>query len=58
MMHHATTQMVKMGVQFSLWGGSVLNLGTELHRQKYLDDIAAVRLPGKLTSRAGCNACW
>jgi acyl-CoA oxidase len=24
--------MVKSGVQYSLWGGSVLNLGTETHR--------------------------
>ncbi len=24
--------MVKSGVQYSLWGGSVLNLGTEVHR--------------------------
>jgi len=38
--------MVKSGVQFSLWGGSVLNLGSEQHRRKYADDIAAFRLPG------------
>ncbi|GFH08699.1 acyl-coenzyme A oxidase, partial [Haematococcus lacustris] len=25
--------MVKSGVQYSLWGGSVLNLGTERHRR-------------------------
>jgi len=37
---------VKAGVQFSLWGGSVTNLGTEQHRRKYFDDIAAFRLPG------------
>ncbi len=24
--------MVKCGVQYSLWGGSVMNLGTETHR--------------------------
>jgi hypothetical protein len=38
--------MVKMGVQYSLWGGSVVNLGTEKHRAKYFDDIDSFRLPG------------
>jgi acyl-CoA oxidase len=38
--------MVKSGVQYSLWGGSVLNLGSEMHRRKYADDIGAFRLPG------------
>lgn len=38
--------MVKMGVQYSLWGGSVVNLGTERHREKYFDDIDSFRLPG------------
>ncbi len=38
--------MVKSGVQYSLWGGSVLNLGTEQHRRKYFDDIACFKLPG------------
>ena len=27
--------MVKLGVQYSLWGGSVVNLGTEMHKRKY-----------------------
>ena len=39
-------QTVKMGVQYSLWGGSVLNLGTERHRKAYFDDIDKFRLPG------------
>lgn len=39
-------QMVKMGVQYSLWGGSVVNLGTERHHAKYFDDIDTFRLPG------------
>ncbi|PIA55077.1 hypothetical protein AQUCO_00800074v1 [Aquilegia coerulea] len=30
---------IKMGVQYSLWGGSVLNLGTKKHRDKYYDGI-------------------
>ncbi|KAL4859226.1 Acyl-coenzyme A oxidase [Chlorella vulgaris] len=37
---------VKLGVQYSLWGGSVINLGTERHRKKYFDDIDRFRLPG------------
>jgi hypothetical protein len=36
-----------MGVQYSLWGGSVFNLGTERHRKKYFDDIDRYRLPGE-----------
>ena len=35
-----------MGVQYSLWGGSILNLGTERHRRRYFDDIDRFRLPG------------
>ena len=40
-------QTVKMGVQYSLWGGSILNLGTERHRKAYFDDIDKFRLPGE-----------
>lgn len=40
-------QTVKMGVQYSLWGGSVMNLGTERHRQQYFEDIDKYRLPGR-----------
>ncbi|GAU19766.1 hypothetical protein TSUD_78920 [Trifolium subterraneum] len=28
---------IKMGVQYSLWGGSVINLGTQKHKDKYYD---------------------
>jgi acyl-CoA oxidase len=38
--------LVKCGVQFGLFGGAVLHLGTARHHQKYLADIAALRLPG------------
>ncbi|KAG2487507.1 hypothetical protein HYH03_013925 [Edaphochlamys debaryana] len=38
--------MVKSGVQYSLWGGSILNLGTEQHRRRWFDDIARLKLPG------------
>ncbi|XWS29508.1 hypothetical protein CRYUN_Cryun24cG0035000 [Craigia yunnanensis] len=30
---------IKFGVQYSLWGGSVLNLGTKKHRDKYFDGV-------------------
>lgn len=30
---------IKMGVQYSLWGGSVLNLGTKKHKDKYFEGI-------------------
>src|SRR4051812_21315955 len=38
--------LVKVGVQFGLFGGAVLHLGTETHHERYLSDIAAMRLPG------------
>lgn len=38
--------MVKMGVQYSLWGGSVVNLGTERHRREYFEAIDRFKLPG------------
>lgn len=37
---------VKLGVQYSLWGGSIVNLGTERHRKKYFDAIDRFQLPG------------
>ncbi|EIE21705.1 long-chain acyl-CoA oxidase [Coccomyxa subellipsoidea C-169] len=37
---------VKMGVQYNLWGGSILNLGTEKHKKAYFEDIDKFRLPG------------
>lgn len=56
-------QMVKMGVQYSLWGGSVVNLGTERHREKYFDDIDSFRLPGcgsldKPSGHSGPVSCF
>lgn len=38
--------MIKFGVQFSLWGCSVLNLGTEKHKKRFAEDIDGFRLPG------------
>ncbi|KJE89168.1 acyl-coenzyme A oxidase 3 [Capsaspora owczarzaki ATCC 30864] len=37
---------VRVGAHVNLWGGSVRNLGTEYHHEKYLKDIAYNRLPG------------
>ena len=38
--------LVKVGVQFGLFGGSVLHLGTEKHHEKYLRAITSLELPG------------
>ncbi len=38
--------LVKTGVQFGLWGGAILHLGTERHHEEYLADIASLELPG------------
>jgi acyl-CoA oxidase len=38
--------LVKTGVQFGLFGGAVLQLGTERHHDAHLDDIVAGRLLG------------
>jgi len=38
--------LVKCGVQFGLFGGAVLHLGTRRHHERYLSDITSLRLPG------------
>ncbi|MCW3062882.1 MAG: acyl-CoA oxidase domain protein, partial [Solirubrobacterales bacterium] len=38
--------LVKCGVQFGLFGGAVLHLGTRKHHERYLEDIAKLRLVG------------
>ncbi len=38
--------LVKCGVQFGLFGGAVLHLGTRKHHEAYLSDITSLRLPG------------
>jgi len=38
--------LVKYGVQFGLFGGSVHQLGTERHHERYLADIGSLDLPG------------
>jgi len=38
--------LVKVGVQFGLFGGAILQLGTERHHQAYLRDLIAADLMG------------
>ena len=38
--------LVKYGVQFGLFGGSILQLGTERHHRRYLPAVASLELPG------------
>jgi acyl-CoA oxidase len=38
--------LVKCGVQFGLFGGAVLHLGTEHHHERYLSEIVTAELPG------------
>ncbi|KAJ6378159.1 hypothetical protein OIU78_028404 [Salix suchowensis] len=37
---------IKLGVQYSLWGGSVMNLGTKKHKDKYSEKIDSLEYPG------------
>src|SRR3954467_12927169 len=38
--------LVKCGVQFGLFGGAILHLGTRAHHERYLRDVASLDLPG------------
>jgi acyl-CoA oxidase len=38
--------LVKAGVQFGLFGGAVLHLGTQRHHERYLEQIQSLELPG------------
>ncbi|MDA0182410.1 acyl-CoA dehydrogenase family protein [Solirubrobacter phytolaccae] len=38
--------LVKCGVQFGLFGGAILHLGTEKHHARYLQDVGSMELPG------------
>ncbi|UJA22022.1 acyl-CoA oxidase [Thermoleophilia bacterium SCSIO 60948] len=44
--HSDLSLLVKCGVQFGLFGGSVLHLGTRKHHEKYLSQITSLELPG------------
>ncbi|MBV9658945.1 MAG: acyl-CoA dehydrogenase family protein [Verrucomicrobia bacterium] len=43
---HDISLVIKFGVQFGLWGGSILRLGTARHHEKYLPATATLDLPG------------
>ena len=38
--------LVKCGVQFGLFGGAILHLGTRKHHERYLADVISLELPG------------
>jgi acyl-CoA oxidase len=44
--YHDLSLVIKFGVQFGLWGMSILSLGTEKHYKKYLRDVGSLALPG------------
>lgn len=44
--YHDISLLVKFGVQFGLFGGSIFWLGTRTHHERWLADIGALRLPG------------
>ena len=43
---HDLSLLVKFGVQFGLFGGAILNLGTERHHREYFPRVASLDLPG------------
>ena len=51
---HDLSMVIKFGVQFGLFGGSIHRLGTEKHHEKYLERAGALDLPGcfAMTERA------
>lgn len=40
------SMVIKFGVQFGLWGMSILSLGTKRHHDEYLPKIGTLELPG------------
>ncbi|MEM6346222.1 MAG: acyl-CoA dehydrogenase [Bacteroidota bacterium] len=44
--YHDLSLLIKFGVQFGLFGGSIAGLGTERHHKKYLPDTGSLALPG------------
>ncbi|MFI5235205.1 MAG: acyl-CoA dehydrogenase [Gemmatimonadales bacterium] len=43
---HDHSLVIKYGVQFGLFGGSIFQLGTARHHAKYLKDVGTAALPG------------
>ena len=44
--YHDLSLVIKFGVQFGLFGGSIHRLGTEKHHEAYLEPAASLELPG------------
>lgn len=44
--HADLSLLVKVGVQFGLFGGAILHLGSRRHHEAHLEDVATMRLPG------------
>lgn len=44
--YHDLSMVVKFGVQFGLFGGSIHRLGTERHHEQYLERVGTMELPG------------
>lgn len=44
--YHDLSLVIKFGVQFGLWGMSILSLGTEKHYKKYLEKAGTLEIPG------------
>lgn len=44
--YHDLSLLVKFGVHFGLFGGSILQLGTRKHHEKYLKAVHMLELPG------------
>jgi acyl-CoA oxidase len=44
--YHDLSLLIKFGVQFGLFGGSVYQLGTRRHHERYLRAIGSFELPG------------
>lgn len=44
--YHDLSLTIKFGVQFGLFGGSVLALGTKRHHDRYMEAIGKLELPG------------
>ncbi|MEL6670879.1 MAG: acyl-CoA dehydrogenase [Bacteroidota bacterium] len=44
--YHDLSLLIKFGVQFGLFGGSILGLGTEKHHRAYLGKVGSLELPG------------
>ena len=44
--YHDLSLVIKFGVQFGLFGGSIHRLGTERHHEEYLERVGSMELPG------------